>query len=559
MSDYFDASQNRIVAGSLARSSEINDLRDETGTAFDKLPDPQVIKDGAVTFGVHTGGSGTAFEIVMPSPRSVYSDGLTLSFIPIYNNTGATTINVDGLGAKGVKRPDGSDLAAADFTTGEPVTLSYNGHHFSFTGGTPRSFYDATAADAAAAAASEIAAGISESNAADSEVAAAGSAASALSSKNAAANSAASALTSKNDAAASENAAETAETGAASSAASALSSKNAAASSAAAAEASESVVHDDAVAAAGSAASALSSKNAAAGSASSALSSKNAAAGSAASALTSKNAASASEVAAAGSASSANSSKIAAAGSASSANSSKTSAAASAAEAHLSAASVDHQNIVHVQGQGLVNELLTYLKTLDGSGSGLDADLLDGKHGSDYLPRYYPTFVGRLYVNNSNTAIEGGGNSSVKIKTPTGYIDIGSQSSSTADFYTNKNRFRFNKNVYVGDHVVIHKGNANDVGNGINASQLQGHNDTWYRCSGCSWTCSSGCSGSCMAGCTGCSTSCVGGCTGCQGTCTGSCTGSCTGGCTSCTGCSGGCSGTCGSSCGSGCDGCSGV
>jgi len=41
---------------------------------------------------------------------------------------------------------------------------------------------------------------------------------------------------------------------------------------------------------------------------------------------------------------------------------------------------------VHTQGSGQANELLTYLKTLDGTGSGLDADLLDGQHGSYYLP-----------------------------------------------------------------------------------------------------------------------------------------------------------------------------
>ena len=50
-----------------------------------------------------------------------------------------------------------------------------------------------------------------------------------------------------------------------------------------------------------------------------------------------------------------------------------------------SAASVDANSIVHTEGSGLANELLTYLKTLDGEGSGLDADLLDGVDSSGFM------------------------------------------------------------------------------------------------------------------------------------------------------------------------------
>ena len=50
-----------------------------------------------------------------------------------------------------------------------------------------------------------------------------------------------------------------------------------------------------------------------------------------------------------------------------------------------SAASVDAGSLVHTEGSGLANELLTYLKTIDGSGSGLDADLLDGHDSTSYF------------------------------------------------------------------------------------------------------------------------------------------------------------------------------
>ena len=43
-------------------------------------------------------------------------------------------------------------------------------------------------------------------------------------------------------------------------------------------------------------------------------------------------------------------------------------------------------------------EILTAIKTVDGSGSGLDADLLDGQQGSYYAPLASPTFTGDLTI-----------------------------------------------------------------------------------------------------------------------------------------------------------------
>lgn len=54
------------------------------------------------------------------------------------------------------------------------------------------------------------------------------------------------------------------------------------------------------------------------------------------------------------------------------------------------------------------------------------------------------------------------------------------------------------------------------------AEKLEGKTGSYYRCTGCTWTCMTGCG----SGCTSCSS------------CTGSCTGGCKTGCTSCNGCS---------------------
>ena len=58
-------------------------------------------------------------------------------------------------------------------------------------------------------------------------------------------------------------------------------------------------------------------------------------------------------------------------------------------------------------------EILTAIKTVDGSGSGLDADLLDGQHGSYYYPASnpngYTSSVGDITNVNAGTGLSGGG------------------------------------------------------------------------------------------------------------------------------------------------------
>lgn len=62
-------------------------------------------------------------------PRSYFA-GLKVSFSVNVTNTGASTIDVHGLGVKDIKNKDGSPLAASALIAGEFLTLQYNGTHF---------------------------------------------------------------------------------------------------------------------------------------------------------------------------------------------------------------------------------------------------------------------------------------------------------------------------------------------------------------------------------------------------------------------------------------------
>jgi hypothetical protein len=153
----------------------------------------------------------------------------------------------------------------------------------------------------------------------------------------------------------------------------------------------------------------------------------------------------------------------------------------------------------------------------DGSGSGLDADLLDGQHGSYYLAAgnltgivpvarlsgtYNIDISGRASVaseadnadtldgkhagafalsghthgyvskegdtmtgvltapeyrlNDANTRIYEGGNNSVRIQTDSGYVEIGPRNQSWAHFQTDRDKFYFNKPVNAVDELRVY-------------------------------------------------------------------------------------------------------
>jgi hypothetical protein len=59
-----------------------------------------------------------------------YAAGQRYAFVVAANNTGAATLAVNGLGAKSIRRPDGSTLAAGDLVAGNLVAVTYDGTNF---------------------------------------------------------------------------------------------------------------------------------------------------------------------------------------------------------------------------------------------------------------------------------------------------------------------------------------------------------------------------------------------------------------------------------------------
>jgi predicted RecA/RadA family phage recombinase len=77
------------------------------------------------------GGAADVQTLTLAPAVTAYAAGLMIAFRPVADNTGACTINVNGLGAKSIKTQTGADPAAGDLqgTTGLHIAV-YDGTNF---------------------------------------------------------------------------------------------------------------------------------------------------------------------------------------------------------------------------------------------------------------------------------------------------------------------------------------------------------------------------------------------------------------------------------------------
>jgi hypothetical protein len=79
----------------------------------------------AYWWGGTAGGTANALTISVGGPPTAYAEGQRFAFVVASNNTGTATLNVNGLGAKAINRPNGNTLQADDLVAGELVGVTY--------------------------------------------------------------------------------------------------------------------------------------------------------------------------------------------------------------------------------------------------------------------------------------------------------------------------------------------------------------------------------------------------------------------------------------------------
>ena len=91
------------------------------------------VQGGAATF-ITVTGTDTLTGTVSPA-LSAYATGNQFSFLVANTNTGAVTINVDGIGSKAITRTGTTALVAGDMVAGQAVEIIYDGTRFQLVNG----------------------------------------------------------------------------------------------------------------------------------------------------------------------------------------------------------------------------------------------------------------------------------------------------------------------------------------------------------------------------------------------------------------------------------------
>lgn len=97
-----------------------------------------------IPYGVASGSANT-YTVTLNPPLTSYTEGVAVAVKINASNTGASTININGKGAKSIRDPRGNVLTAGKLIAGSIYTLRYNGTNFILQGEGPTG--NATASD----------------------------------------------------------------------------------------------------------------------------------------------------------------------------------------------------------------------------------------------------------------------------------------------------------------------------------------------------------------------------------------------------------------------------
>lgn len=153
---YFD-SYTPLPRNQLARAEQVNAIIDAIIVGFDRVPATDEIQQDRISFCEDIGPAANQYVINPTFPIDEYIEGQRYSFKALHTNTGGSTVNVSGLGAKGIVRPDGNALLAGDILVGRIVSVQYDGNTFQLMSAPASEVGTVTAAANAAIAAKDTA------------------------------------------------------------------------------------------------------------------------------------------------------------------------------------------------------------------------------------------------------------------------------------------------------------------------------------------------------------------------------------------------------------------
>lgn len=166
---FFTDDSHQVLDGNIVYASDLNSPLAALAIGIDSLTD-NIQNDGTVT-GDDTGTANAYVVDIDPAPTS-YVEGQSVWLKPVNSCTGPSTINVNSLGVKEIRRNGLQELRANDLVANYYTHLKYNGTYFLVVSASGRGEVSADAAeDAAAAAAASAAAAAADAAAAAQSIA----------------------------------------------------------------------------------------------------------------------------------------------------------------------------------------------------------------------------------------------------------------------------------------------------------------------------------------------------------------------------------------------------
>ncbi len=120
---FVDGDATQGITGTIVTAEFLNAMNNHRHTGLDEDG------AGALDYAADT-GSADAYEITLDPALTANITGMPISFKAANTNTGASTLNVDGLGAVAIVKNVSTALAAGDIVSGQIVTVIYDGTNF---------------------------------------------------------------------------------------------------------------------------------------------------------------------------------------------------------------------------------------------------------------------------------------------------------------------------------------------------------------------------------------------------------------------------------------------
>ena len=124
---------NKPTLATVATSGDFGDLANMPttveGYGITNAVSKQDVQNGNLNYAVAT-GSSNIYEVTLDPEPTSYIAGMIINFKANFDNTGASFININGLGAKNIKKNVTDDLNASDIVTGKIISVIYDGINF---------------------------------------------------------------------------------------------------------------------------------------------------------------------------------------------------------------------------------------------------------------------------------------------------------------------------------------------------------------------------------------------------------------------------------------------